>query len=416
MWLLSYHYQEDGEKMISPVDLWVGERTGLLNNLNTETLRLWQLKKLNCQLEHMRENSKFYRDKLKDVIKYDDLPFTCPSDIANDPFAFLCVPQRDIARVTTLSTSGTTGSKKRIFFTNNDLERTIDFFAYGMKTLMCADEHAAILMSNDTENSMGRLLKEGLLRIGVTSQILSDIKSVDDALEASRNADCLIGLPSEIFYMSRIKKDLRPNSVLLSADYVPKCVIDSIRETWKCSVFSHYGSTEFGFGCAVQCGCFEGHHLRLADLIFEVVHPETLLPVKAGECGEIVITTLNKEAMPLIRYRTGDLARMIIEPCNCGGMLPRLGRVEGRRDNDINIGNDQTVSIHKLDEIIFAIPTVRSFYATLKNKTLHLTIDSVDSLNQTFLKSNLPSELQIEIAYTKVDPFMKRGKRCISLN
>ena len=402
--------------MISPINTWIAERTGLHGNLNCETLHHWQQEKLKTQIEYARKNSRFYREKLSKVADIKDLPFTSLSDIANDPLAFLAVPQSEVARITTLSNYSISNFIKRVFFTEGDLERTVEFFAAGMSTMVCKGEHAQILISSETKNSFGSLLKESLSRIGVTSGISGDLKNVSDAIEASRNADCIIGMPAEILYMSRVERNLRPKSVLLAADYIPQSIIDSIKEIWKCSVFSHYGHTEFGFGCAVDCAFHCGLHTRDADLIFEIINPKTGKPAIEGENGEIVITTLSNEAMPLIRYRTGDVSRFVNTPCKCGCELPRLARIEGRIENNISINNKGTISIHQLDELIFANPVVRGFEASLKyeeeNITLHLNVDSDECLD---ISAKLPKELNIEINYCKVDPFSNRGKRRIKI-
>ena len=405
--------------MISPVEKWVAERTGLLGNLNTESLLQWQSDKLKTQIEHARQNSRFYKDRLSTANHFADLPFTIPADIANDPMAFLAIPQASVARITTLTTSGTTGFKKRIFFSESDLERTIDFFATGMSTMVSNGQQALILISDDRENSMGSLLRTGLTRIGVSSRIMGDIQNAEDAINAASGIDCLIGMPAEILYMSRTEPDLRPRSILLTADFAPQCVIDSIRENWKCNVFTHYGLTEVGFGCAVDCEQHAGHHLRAADLIIEIIDPISGKVVVPGESGEIVITTLNNEAMPLIRYRTGDISRFIHEPCGCGGVLPRLARVEGRMENNLTVKESGTLSIHQLDNLIFADPLVLGFEAFLEYQgetaILTLSVDSKGSLNSDFLASQLPTGLNIRIKYAKTDPFTRRGKRIIRI-
>lgn len=404
--------------MMSPVNTWVAERTGLFRNLNPETLRQWQQEKLKALLQYSRRNSKFYGDKFHDDCNLTELPFTSPSDITNDPFAFLAIPQNLVVRVTTLANSGTTRLKKRIFFSKADLERTKDFFAAGMSTMTCKGEKAQILISNRTENSLGSLLKESLSRIGVIPEISGAIKTVSHAIEVSRDADCLIGMPAELFYMSRTAPDLRPKSVLLAADYIPQTVIDNIKETWKCNVFSHYGHTEFGFGCAVDCEQHDGYHLRDADLIVEIINPETGNPVSPGECGEIVITTISNEAMPLIRYRTGHISRIKNKPCSCGGLLPRLGKIEGRIENNLPVGDGNTLNINQLDEIIFTDPFVRGFEAWLRYEkekcTLQLTVDMDGRFDLASLAAKLPQRLNIEVRYGNADPFSHRGKRRIN--
>jgi phenylacetate-CoA ligase len=419
MWLLSCcGHKEGAEQMISPVNKWTAERTGLFENLNPETLLNWQNTKLKTLIKYAQKKTVFYHNRLRDDCRLTDLPFTLPSDIVKDPFAFLAIPQSLVARVTTLANSGTTRQKKRIFFSESDLERTMDFFSAGMSTITCKGDRAQILISNKTENSLGSLLKKSLEKIGVISEISGVIKTVDKAINDAKGADCLIGMPAEIFYMSRTAPEMRPQSVLLVADYIPQSVINGIKDVWKCAVFSHYGHTEFGFGGMVDCDLHNGYHLRDADLIFEIIDPGTGNPVKPAERGEIVVTTLSNEAMPLIRYRTGNISRFLTKPCGCGGLLPRLGRIEGRIENNISI-NDDLLSIHQLDELIFANPVVLGFDALLKqkgkNNTLYLTIDSKSKLDLVSLAANLPQGLDIRLKYDRTDPFSHREKRRIHI-
>ena len=405
--------------MISPVDSWVADKTGLQGNLNPETLKIWQQEKLKDVLDYAKKNTKFYSEKFGSVTELADLPFTNPSDIANDPLAFLAVPQNTVERITTLSNSGTTHLKKRVFFSKADLERTKDFFAVGMSTMVKKGDRAQILISNKTENSLGSLLRESLSRIGVISEISGAIRTADTAINASRDADCLIGMPAEILYMSRTAPDMRPKSVLLAADVAPQSVIKSIKETWKCNVFVHHGHSEFGYGCAVDCKCHDGLHLRDVDHIFEIIDSKTGKPVSPGVSGEIVITTLSNEAMPLIRYRTGNVSRMIEKPCKCGNLLHRLGNIEGRISDNIPIALGKSISIHQLDEILFNIPAVRGFDASLTNEggksILLLTVDSSEHLDLVSLKSKLPQELNVQVNYGSSDPFSHRGKRRINV-
>ena len=127
--------------------------------------------------------------------------------------------------------------------------------------------------------------------------------------------DCLVGIPVQLLALARHPAAAmlpagRLRSVLLSADYVPDAIVREISRVWGAAVFNHYGMTETGLGggveCAHRCGC----HLREADLYFEVIDPESGTLLLDGEPGELVVTTLTRKGMPLIRYRTGDLARL----------------------------------------------------------------------------------------------------------
>jgi len=101
---------------------------------------------------------------------------------------------------------------------------------------------------------------------------------------------------------------LRLKAVLLSTDHVPLSLTRAVEQAWHCRVFNHYGMTETGLGGGVECEARRGYHLREADLYVEIVEPDGALPVPDGEPGEVVVTTLTRTGMPLIRYRTGDLS------------------------------------------------------------------------------------------------------------
>ena len=130
--------------------------------------------------------------------------------------------------------------------------------------------------------------------------------------------------------------DLR--GVLSSTDRLDPDLRQRLRAAWNRELLDHYGLTESGFGCAVECPAHDGYHLRALDALLEVVDPRDGRPLPWGETGEVVLTTLNREAMPLIRYRTGDIASLLPGPCRCGSPLPRLGPLLGRLDTDAGQG------------------------------------------------------------------------------
>jgi phenylacetate-coenzyme A ligase PaaK-like adenylate-forming protein len=396
------------------VHKWAAEKTGLYENLTPVSLRRWQLEKLKVQLNYARERCRHYKEILPETAELEKLPFTTIDDIANDPYAFLAIAQSKVARITTLPVPGISDSKKRVFFSKKDLEKVVEFFAVGMSIMVEKGDRVQILISSDSQYSLGSLLKESLYRIGAASEISGSINSVYDALEASKNADCVVGMPAELLYMSKVESNLRPKSILLTADYVPDTIIESIKNTWKCRVFTHYGHTELGFGFAVDCSCHSGLHTRDADFIVEIISPITGNPVIPGEPGEIVLTSLSNEAMPLIRYRTGEISRLEDKPCGCGSNLHRLKKFEGRYDNSIIFPGGRSLSIHQLDELLFAEPSLRGFNAVLKsNNILHLIIDSSDKIDADKLAAVLPEEVKPEIEYGAVPPFRKRNKRRI---
>ena len=328
------------------------------------------------------------------------------------------MPQSRLARVTTLATSGSSGPPKRVGCTGADLERTVAFFARGMTDLVEPGQEVLVLLPGGGEQGVGRLLQEALDRIGVTGRLGHSGWGTREILAAARSAHCLVGLPAELFHLCRIGSDLRPRTVLLSGDHMARPVLAGLAEAWDCRVVTHYGLTEAGLGCAVQCRAGLGHHLRDAELLFEMVDPDSGRPVAPGELGEIVVTTLAAEAMPLLRYRTGDLGRMLPGPCPCGGPLPLLGRVEGRRDQVI-ILEGGPLTLPMLDDLVYAQPGVRGFTAALERgggpPRLVLTVDGERALDPEVIRAGLPGGVVLAIRYGELDPFASRGKRSIQI-
>jgi phenylacetate-coenzyme A ligase PaaK-like adenylate-forming protein len=172
----------------------------------------------------------------------------------------------------------------------------------------------------------------------------------------------------------------------LSADYVSQAIVREIESAWHCPVFNHYGMTETGLGGVVDCGARSGGHIREADLYVEIIDPATGHTVPDGERGEIVVTTLTRVGMPLIRYRTGDLSRIIPEPCRCGTVLKRLEWVKGRLAGQVRLGGNCLLSMADLDEALFPLPGLLNFQAavTLEN--------DVDLLQVTLFTQGGPAE------------------------
>jgi len=404
----------------STVIKWVKEKTGLGDNLNHETLKAWQREKLSSVAEYAAGRTKFYASMIDPSAPLEEMPLTLPSDLAADPLAFLAIPLNEVVRVTTLAHSGTTALRKRVFFSAADIERTIEFFAVGMSTMTRAGDRVSILISNPTENSLGSLLRTSLSRIGVEATIAPAIRSVDEALKAAQGADCLVGMPGEMLYMCHAFPWLKPRSLLLAGDIVPPPLAATIREIWQSDLYIHYGHSEFGYGCAVDCTHHQGLHTRDADLVFEVIDPVTGKASAPGEVGEIVITTLTESAMPLIRYKTGNLSRLIDSRCQCGGMTHMISPVEGRVSNNIPIGNGRHLNIYQLDNLIFANRSVRGFNAFLKNEngriTLDLVIESREKISPSLLREALFEDISLRVSYGNADPFRQRAKRRIKVS
>ena len=333
----------------TPLEQWIAYKIGANSSgLNETNIREYQLDRLQKTIEYVAEKSPFYRRRLKgfsatNLRTVDDLallPFTWPKDIQDNSLQFLCVSQSEIERVVTLLVPGATEGPRRCYFTREDLELTIDFFSHGMSTFMEPGQTALIFLPGQKPGSVGDLLARALKRIEVVGIAHGFVKDPLEAIReiAQRRVDCLIGLPSQVLSLARHGEAReipsgQIRSVLLSPDACMKspnvatAVSNELRLIWNCPVFHHYGTTEMGFGGGVECQACNGHHLREADLYFEIIDPESGQPIPQGALGEIIVTTLTRKGMPLVRYRTGHLARFLTEPCPCGTVLRRMGKV-----------------------------------------------------------------------------------------
>jgi phenylacetate-coenzyme A ligase PaaK-like adenylate-forming protein len=367
---------------ITPLEPWIGRKIGTPGSqaLNRTQLTRFQLTALNRTLEHVRRNSPFYRHHLANMpiaplTCLNDLaawPFTSAEDLGRDPLALLCVSRDRIARVVTLQTSGTTGGPKRLFFTDADMELTVDFFHHGMSTLVSPGQRVMILLPGDQPGSVGALLVKALARLSVSGRVHGPVQdpgsAVREALAAQ--ADSLVGIPVQLLAMvchpraGALAGQIK--TVLLTTDYVPDAITTRLQQAWGCQVFKHYGMTEMGLGGGVECGAHHGYHLREADLLVEVVDPKTLQPVPHGAAGEIVFTSLTREGMPLIRYRTGDICAFRVDSCPCGTVLKRLDTIKGRLGGSIPVGQPQALFfIGDLDEAMFGVVGVVDYSADL---------------------------------------------------
>lgn len=365
----------------NPLDAWAAQRIGIASDaLTPGALADYQLRAIRKTVGLARRKGAFYAAQLaafppdwpRTLQEFTLGPLTTPDDIAECPHTFLCVPQSQVSRVVTLETSGTTGARKRIFFTAADQDLALDFFAHGVSAMSARGDRMFIALPGEREGSVGFQLARGVQRAGVVPIPYGLILDPDAALECidRERGTLLIGLPVQVLALALEAGDLarrvfrRLHTIVLCSDHVPRALAKTIRRAAGCEIFEHYGSTEMGLGGGIDCRAHAGYHLREADLYFEIISPRTGEPLPDGQVGEVVFTTLGRTGMPLIRYRTGDLASIVDSPCSCGSLLRRLTRIESRIDSAVALGPAGSIGISVLDDALFAIPSIHDFAAT----------------------------------------------------
>jgi phenylacetate-CoA ligase len=332
----------------TPLETWVKVKIGLpdTRELTPGALADYQLEKLRGTLDYVKCNSPFYRrhlsaycpDALQSPQNLAQWPLTTSDDLRRDPLAFLCVSQSVVERVVTLPTRSAVEQPKRLFFSAADLELAVDFFHHGFSTGIAPEQRMLVLMPCQTPNSVGDLLSRGLARVPVHPVRHGPMQSPQDVVAAvlGQGIDCIVGIPSEMMMLAQYPgiAEIPPGqirSIWLGTQNTKRSLAGDIERFWGCPVFQHYGAAEMCPGGGVQCAARDGFHLREADLYIEIVDPRTARPVADGGFGEVVVTTLTREAMPLIRYRTGHGAAIMTAPCRCGSKLRRMTALQPLR-------------------------------------------------------------------------------------
>ncbi|MBN2321354.1 MAG: phenylacetate--CoA ligase family protein [Acidobacteria bacterium] len=347
-------------------------------------------------LQYAYENSYFYREqfdrsrlKPSDIAGFKDLakfPLTGPQHLAQYPYRFLCTSQAVVARPCIFVTSGTTGPQKEIFWSQWDLEKITEFMAAGISTVATRDDTVQILLPDGKPNSQADLLRQGVAKFGARPVVSGAEQSAEEQLRIldTFHSTILFGFTGQLY---RISKELQPDHDLqlkgvkvlfLAGEYLPAARRRELETIWNCRVHTHYGLTEMGLGVAVECTAGDGYHFNEADLLLEIIDPVTGERVKPGDEGELVFTTLTREAMPLIRYRTHDLSRLIEKPCPCGATsLLKFDAVRKRLESVVTLGNGAEMYPTLFDDLLLSIAGVIDYRVKL------LRHESMDRLEFT---------------------------------
>lgn len=346
---------------------------------NTDQLFEHQLEGLKWTVNHAYSGSAFYKAQFEnaglvpsDIRTLDDitrLPFTTGNDLKEGyPLPLLSVPEKDVVRIH--ASSGTTGKRKVLSYTQNDLDTWFDMFArcYEMAGVTPEDRVQIAVGYGVWTAGMGFQL--GCERLGAMAipvgpgnidmqcQFLVDMQTTVFCCTAS-----MALLMAEEVHKRGIRDKINLKKIIMGSERCSAAMREKIIDLLGLEdMFDITGMTElYGPGTGLDCHKHEGIHYWADKFIMEILNPDTLEPVKDGEIGEMVVTTLCKEAAPLIRYRTRDLTRKIATPCSCGNILFMHDRIMGRSD-DMIILRGVNIYPGQIDEVLSSIPEVGSEY------------------------------------------------------
>ncbi len=365
---------------------------------NEKELKALQLEGLQWTVNHAYNGSEHYRKKLDEakvkpqqIKTLDDirrLPFTTSKDLQEGyPFPLRSVPFEKIVRIH--ASSGTTGKRKVLCYTAKDVDDWANMFARCYEYAGCTLEDRIQIAVGYGVWTAGWGFQNGCERFGAMSipigpgntdmqcQFLEDFGTTAMTCTASMGL-----LMSELIEERGLRGKIALKKMIFGSERASDAMRQRISELSGVSYEELYdipGMTElYGPGTGLDCRFHRGIHYWADYYILELLDPDTLEPVKEGEVGEMVVTTLCKEAAPLIRYRTRDLTRIMSGDCLCGSIMPRHDRILGRSD-DMFIFRAVNIYPSHIDQILSNVKEVGSEYQIIlyrkeKGGKDHMTI------------------------------------------
>ncbi|NLK46366.1 MAG: phenylacetate--CoA ligase [Treponema sp.] len=399
-----------------------------------ETIQLELLKK---QIENALLTS-FYKERLtkvnitspNDIKSLDDLrriPFTTKHDLREVyPYGLLAVPHSEVVRVH--ASSGTTGTPTVIYLTAKDVDMAADTMARGLAAAGCNRYDTCQNMMTYGLFTGGMSFHYGAEKLGMTvvptssGNTLRQIKFMHDFGTSVTHAT-----PSYMLHLhqamleSEYKRDEFKWRIGISgAEPYSEQLRNKMEESLKIEVYNCYGMSELnGPGVAFECQLRQGMHVWEDRYIMEIINPDTLEPVEDGEEGELVMTILCRDAMPLLRYRTRDLTHVITEPCACGRTHRRIARFTGRTD-DMLIINGVNVFPSQIEEVLLKAEGVGANYLIIVDKkgdldrlTVQVEVTPAVFADDARVLNNLRDILKSEIqALITISPVIELKEPC----
>lgn len=358
-------------------------------------IKAFQEEKMREQLAYLKANSPFYqkvfaenRIDVEKILKLEDLqylPFTDKKDLQLHNWDFLCVPKEQI--VDYITTSGTLGDPVTFACTDGDLDRlayneAISFTCAGL------DKHSVLqlMTTMDKRFMAGLAYFLGLRKMGAAViRVGNGIPELQwDTIQRIK-PDTVMCIPSFILRLieyaedngidyknSSIKRIVGIGEGLRDQNFALNSLGKKIKEKWDVDLFATYSSTEMSATFSeCEYGCGGHHHPEL--LIVEIIGEDDK-PVAEGEVGEVVITTLGVQGMPLLRFRTGDMACIHPEPCQCGRQTFRISPIVGRKNHMIKY-KGTTLYPPAMVEVLTNANYVENYYITISTNPATETDD-----------------------------------------
>lgn len=342
-----------------------------------------QEQRLGELLQYLQNKSPYYRElfagrsidieRIRSIADMSAIPTTVKEDLQENNDRFLCVPRHKIIEYT--STSGTLGSPVTVALTENDLQR----LAYNeYSSFVCADGAAndvyQLMLTLDRQFMAGMAYYSGIRRLGAgIIRVGPGVPSLQWETIFRLKPTAIVGVPSFILKLinyaaehgidvnkTSVKKAICIGENIRNTDFSLNVLGKKITDAWAINLYSTYASTEMQTAFT-ECGQGKGGHHQPELVIVELLD-ENNQQVPPGKPGEVTITTLGVEAMPLLRYKTGDICMFFNEPCACGRHSIRLSPVIGRKKQMIKF-KGTTLFAPALFDLLNGMEEVRDFVA-----------------------------------------------------
>lgn len=360
---------------------WEGEK----ECISTQALKQLQLERLQSTLLRVYMNVPFYRkkfdelgidpDSFRSLEDVRQLPFTSKDDQRMSyPYGMFAVPLREVVRVQT--SSGTTGMATAVGYTRNDIKIWSNLAA---RILVAGGvtQNDIVQIAFDYGLFTGALgLHYGAERIGASVIPISSVNARRQIkIMQDFKTTALMCTPSYALSIADtiLEMGINVNSLslkygLFGAEPWSEAMRRELQEKLRIVATDNYGLSEvMSPGVAGECHERNGLHINEDHFLVEIVDPETLEPLPEGKTGELVITTLTKEAFPVIRFRTRDLTSLITEPCPCGRTFVRMNKVMGRTD-DMIIIRGITIFPSQIESVLFEIQGTEPHYQIILDR------------------------------------------------
>jgi len=375
-----------------------------METISSTDLEELQLRRLRRTVRHAQENVPFYTNRLKeagvsadDIRTLDDLvkiPFTRKTDLqAGYPFGFFAVPMKQVVRIHT--TSGTTGKPTVVGYTRQDLENWSELIARNMTMIGLTEDDIFQNAVNYGLFTGGLGFHYGAEKVGMTvipsatGNTKRQIEMIDDF-----GVTALHCTPSYALHLAETAEEMGASLETLrigifGAEPWSANMRHELESKLGLKAFDSYGMSEmYGPGAAFECPEREGLHFWHDSYLIEIIDPATGERLPDGERGELVVTPLVKEAMPLLRYRTGDITMIIKDDCPCGRGR-RIARLSGRSD-DMLVIRGINVFPSQIEHVLLSRPEVGDQFMVYIDRVNHLDEMTIEvELNRDYFSGEL---------------------------